>query len=306
MNKSHNPLFSIVMPSLNQAAYIGEAIESVLSQSYNHIELIVGDGGSTDETVEILKKVSSKDHRLRWTSTPDKGPVHALNNCFRSARGQFIGWLNSDDLYASHALVKARNAFVENPNWILCYGHGEHIDPNGKLLSRYPTQRPENGMSRFRSGCFICQPTVFFRTPLLTLIGDLNAELQTAFDYEYWIRVFRSVPERIGFIDSVLAKSRIHEECITLRMRETVALEGLALGYQYLGGAQTHWATTYLEEMRDNDSMSAIQRRQSVLKFLDKASAFLSTNQVSKLKVSFDDCASEDPSVKSRNHIEWE
>lgn len=276
MNNFNRPLFSIIMPSFNQADYIEQAIESVLAQSYDKIELIVGDGGSSDHTVEILKRHSTEDHRLRWTSAPDFGPAHALNKCFRAARGQIIGWLNSDDLYVPEAVAKAHKALTENPHWILCYGQGEYVDESGGFLSRYPTQRPSIGMSKFRDGCFICQPTVFFKTVMLTLIGDLNTSYLTAFDYEYWIRAFNAFPERIGFIDSVLAQSRLHEDCITNKMRETVALEGLKLGRDYLGGAQVHWAVTYLEELQKQTTGDFAAFQTQARSFIQKSEGFLS------------------------------
>jgi len=91
------PLVSIVMPSLNQAAFIAAAVESVLSQSYPQLELIVGDGGSTDGTQAWLAQRQTQDARLRWFSEPDSGPADALNKLLRQAKGTLIGWLNSDD-----------------------------------------------------------------------------------------------------------------------------------------------------------------------------------------------------------------
>ncbi len=95
---SQAPLVSIVMPSFNQAAFIPAAVESVLSQSYPELELIIADGGSTDGTIEWLKQKCLSDTRLRFFSETDSGPADALNKALKKTRGTIIGWLNSDDL----------------------------------------------------------------------------------------------------------------------------------------------------------------------------------------------------------------
>jgi glycosyltransferase involved in cell wall biosynthesis len=104
------PLVSVVMPSLNQAEFIVSAVQSVLSQSYGHLELIVADGGSTDGTLALLQQQQGLDSRLRWMSEPDTGPADALNKALRRARGTIVGWLNSDDLYAEGAIDRAVQA----------------------------------------------------------------------------------------------------------------------------------------------------------------------------------------------------
>ena len=112
------------------------------------------------------------------------------------------------------------------------------------------------------------------------MLGPLNTEYKTAFDYEYWIRAFRAFPDRIGFVDRVQAQSRLHEDCITMKMRETVALEGLRLSKDYLGGAEMHWAATFLEELRAADDSDSSQKSSQ---FLEAARAFLSEHQYTKI-----------------------
>ena len=92
------PLVSIAMPSFNQAQYIEAAIESVFNQPYSNLELVVSDGGSTDETPEILSRIGAKEPRLRWVSEPDDGPADAIWKSFSKARGEIVGWLNSDEM----------------------------------------------------------------------------------------------------------------------------------------------------------------------------------------------------------------
>lgn len=247
---SHTQLVSVVMPSFNQAEFISRAIDSVFEQDYSDVELIVSDGGSTDGTIDILAEKSDAFGRLRWVSEPDNGPADALNKALSRVRGEIVGWLNSDDVYARGAVGRAVSAFDENPHWIMCYGHGEHIDAEDQSLGAYHTQKPDVGLQGFERGCFICQPTMFFKTSLLALIGDLDLRQKTSFDYEYWMRAFRALPDRIGFIDALQAKSRLHDGCITRNQRRAVAVEAVRLGQEYFGAGAQHWITTYLEEVR--------------------------------------------------------
>jgi len=95
------------MPSFNQAQFIDASIASVLNQSYRLLELIVADGGSTDGTQAALARWQAVDARVRWISEPDQGPADAVNKALALARGTYVGWLNSDDLYTAGALVRA-------------------------------------------------------------------------------------------------------------------------------------------------------------------------------------------------------
>ena len=242
-------LVSIVMPSLNQVGFIVAAIESVLQQDYPNLELIVADGGSEDGTVDLLVEWQARDARLKWFSRKDTGPANALNNALNQVRGTLIGWLNSDDVYAPGAVRRAVELFESTPQWLMVYGHGQHINAESEPLGIYPTLPPTTDIQQFSYGCFICQPTVFFRRTIFVLLGKLDECLKTAFDFEYWLRAFLAFPKRIGFVDAVQAYSRLHESCITQRMRRTVALEGMQVLARHLGKAPYHWLLTYVDEL---------------------------------------------------------
>jgi glycosyltransferase involved in cell wall biosynthesis len=242
-------LVSILMPSFNQRHFIEMAINSILEQSYSKIEIVIADGGSTDGTVEFLTELGQQDSRVRWFSEADSGPAQALNRALKRARGTVIGWLNSDDLYTDDAIERAVGFFNQHPNYLMVYGHGEHINVDGQIIDIYPTLLPETPYTQFSEGCFICQPTVFFRRPMALLVGNFNETFKTAFDFDYWMRVFNLIPTRIGFIDAVQAQSRLHDNCITLRMRETVITEGMRILFQHLGYAPKEWFLTYVNEL---------------------------------------------------------
>jgi hypothetical protein len=147
------------------------------------------------------------------------------------------------------ALSRAIAAFNEHPEWLLLYGQGEHVDVAGQPLGLYPTLPPTTPIEAFTEGCFICQPTVFFRRTLPVLLGKFDQELKCAFDFDYWLRAFKSVPERIGFIDVLQAQSRLHEQCITIRQRRGVMLEGMQVLHRHLGRVSANWVRTYRDEL---------------------------------------------------------
>ena len=250
---SQCPLVSVVMPSMNQPEFIDVAITSVLSQDYPNVELIVADGGSRADTLDILARRRQQDKRLRYFSRPDRGPAHALNDAMASVRGTVIGWLNSDDLYAPGAIGRAMAVLAEQPHLLMVYGHGQHVDADGVPFEDYPTLPPSTPVSKFEQGCFICQPTMFLRRSTRILLGTLDEGLKAAFDFEYWLRAFCAFPERIGFVDEVQAYSRLHDGCITMRMRRTVALEGMKVLARHLGSAPKEWLLTYTDELLAQD-----------------------------------------------------
>lgn len=278
-------LVSIVMPSLNQARFLPQALDSVLQQDHADLELIVADGGSSDGTLDILRERSAADPRLRWFSEQDNGPAQALNRAMAKARGTLLGWLNADDLYAPGAVRRAVEALQRHPQWALVYGHGNHIDEAGRQIAPYPTLPPDGPIERFKAGCFICQPTMFFRQTVPLLLGPLDETLKASFDFDWWVRAFAAFPSRIGFIDAMQALSRLHADGITARQRRTVALEGMRILAGTFGTAPVHWLTTYLEE---TTGAPADQRPADLAthftQTLEEAAPFLSAEDVRLLR----------------------
>lgn len=243
------PLVSVVMPSFNQAAFIEEAVRSVLGQDYQPLELVVADGGSTDGTqLRLGALLGEFGGRLRWISERDSGPANAINKALKLARGGVIGWLNSDDLYAAGAVSAAARHLAANPDTLMVYGEGEHIDAHGRTLGRYPTRPPAASIQAFHDGCYICQPTVFLRREVFDLVGWLDESLATAFDFDLWLRIFKRFPDRIAHLDRIQAYSRLHGECITQKQRRQVALEGVRLLARHVGKPRPHWLLTYWNE----------------------------------------------------------
>ncbi len=244
------PQLSVVMPSLNQAAFIERAVRSVFAQSGAALELVVMDGGSTDGTLSLLARLGDEfGPALRWASAPDNGPGHALNKALAAARGSVIGWLNADDVYMPGAVQRALAHLAAHPQHWMVYGHGEHIDAQDQPLGAYPSQPPQAGLQGFAQGCFICQPTVFLRRAVLRGVGGFDESQRTAFDLALWLRLFSRHPDRIGWIDALQARSRLHGACITLTQRSQVARESMVLLARHLGAAPLHWLQTHVDEL---------------------------------------------------------
>jgi len=281
-----SPTVSVVMPSLNHARYLGAAVRSVLAQATPDVELIVMDGGSDDGTLSLLTDLAARHPgRLRWWSGPDGGPADAVNAAVQRARAPLIGWLNSDDLYAPGAIGHALDHMKRHPGHVMVYGQGEHVDGNGTLIARYPTRPPSAPLSAFTEGCFICQPTAFFRRDAFLALGGLDNTLRTAFDFDLWLRMFKAYPGRIGFIDEVLAQSRLHEGSITLRFRERVALEGLKVLSRHLGRAPGLWLLTHLDELCEQHPFHAERKdlRAEFERLVSQAGEFIDSAQADEL-----------------------
>ena len=194
------PLFSVVTPSYNQGRFIRATIESVLSQDYPNLEYIIMDGGSTDETASVVKDYAS---RLTFISEKDRGQAHAINKGFQLARGPFLAWLNSDDLYLPGMVRAAVQGFRKNPNAGAVYGEGYLIDGEGKISSQFPFTEPFNLWKLVHLSDYILQQTVAFRREILADVGYLDENLHYVMDWDILIRIgmkypLEYVPEYMG------------------------------------------------------------------------------------------------------------
>lgn len=254
------------MPSLNQVQFLERAVTSVLEQADGaDIELIVADGGSTDGTLLLLDDLSRRfRRRLRWFSRRDSGPAEAVNRAMALSEAEIIGWLNSDDEYAPDCISRTLQEFHVFPETEMCYGQAVHIDEFGSVLGSYPTLPSSEPLQTFADGNFICQPTVFIRRALLERCGYLDQSYKTAFDFDMWVRVWKSGAS-VRVINAVQARSRLHPGCITSRERRTVALEGMRIIAQHIGTPPIHWALTYVDEL---SSIYPFGREDKALLFL--------------------------------------
>lgn len=205
------PLVSIVTPSYNQGRFIQEAIDSVLSQDYPLIEYLVVDGGSDDETLDVLRGYGTE---LRWISEPDRGQADAINKGFRRTHGQILGWLNADDVYKPGAVLKAVQVFLAHPEIGLVYGLADEIDENGVVITEALATFSFDFDRLLNRGDYITQPATFFRREPFEQIDGLNANLHWSLDYDLWLRLARHTGARL--LPVHLASSRVHETTKTM------------------------------------------------------------------------------------------
>jgi glycosyltransferase involved in cell wall biosynthesis len=204
------PRISIITPALNSARFIEQTIASVLDQRYPDLEYIVIDGGSTDGTLDILKRYSD---RLRWISEPDRGQADAINKGLRLSTGEILAYLNADDYYEPDALRKVGRAFSARPlaRWLT--GRCRIVDDGGRELRRPVTRYKEFWLRRGRSGVlsilnYISQPATFWRRSAWEEVGPFDDSLNYALDYDYWLRISRHYPLHV--LDEPLANFRLH------------------------------------------------------------------------------------------------
>jgi glycosyltransferase involved in cell wall biosynthesis len=258
------PLISIITPSLNQGKFIEETIKSVLSQDYPQLEYLVMDGGSADNTVDILKKY---EDRIQWNSGPDRGQADAVNKGFSMARGDILGWINSDDTYLPGAVSTVVEHFLQNPEIIMVYGDAYFIDGDGNVTGKYPSEHFR--LKRLAEVCFLSQPAVFIRTEVFRKIGLLDINLQTCMDYEYWIRIAKAYPDSaIAYLKGkFLANSRSHSENKSTRLREIHYKEGMETAKKYFGYVSPFWMVGYMIGRAD-EKMSSFEKSNIILRTL--------------------------------------
>jgi Glycosyl transferase family 2 len=197
-----SPIVSVVTPSYNQGPFIRATIESVLSQDYPHLEYIITDGGSTDETAAIAREYGS---RLEFISEPDRGQSHAINKGFVRAKGDVLAWLNSDDLLLPGAVSTAVRALQGNPDAGLVYGDGYIIDRAGNVACPFPHTREPDLWRLVHLSDYILQQSVFIRREVLDDVGYVDEALRYALDWDLLIRIglkyrLAHIPDCLGCI----------------------------------------------------------------------------------------------------------
>jgi glycosyltransferase involved in cell wall biosynthesis len=220
MNSKKYPLLSIVTPSYNLGAYLERAISSVLSQNYDNFEYWVIDGGSTDNTIEILKKYSKIPrfkHKFHWISEPDSGQTNALNKGLKRAKGEWFAWLNADDYYEGGAFsIVAKTARTTKAALLYgnCLTHGKKNELN------VPPQKIP--YETFLIGNPIYGPSAFFRKSVVDSLGGFDEDLFLWMDYDMFMRIAKA--HEMQYINDLLAhfvqrdgqKSRSNEERLYL------------------------------------------------------------------------------------------
>jgi glycosyltransferase involved in cell wall biosynthesis len=203
------PKITIVTPSFNQGEYIEETIRSILLQGYPNLEFIIIDGGSSDNTVEIIKKYEK--WITYWVSEPDKGQSDAINKGLKLATGDVFNWINSDDILEPNALWCLSDAIIKNPNSTAFIGKiiyfGEKLNESVAKMTIYDSVEKTMVFSG------MTQQGLFYATDVMKKLGGVNAVLYFCMDAEFWLRYLLNCENTKGIvvINQPLAKFRIHD-----------------------------------------------------------------------------------------------
>ena len=209
------PKISIVTPSFNQGLYIERTILSVLEQKYPNLEYIVVDGGSNDNTLEILKKYNKY---IVWICEPDRGMYDAINKGFQMCTGEILAWINSDDVYFNNAFHTVSRIFsqLKEVEWLT--GRCGYIDKNGKIirlarLKLYNSELLNSGFYRSPYSYVVNQNVVFWRRSLWEKSGGCNVRLKFAGDFDLWTKFAQYA--KLYFVDFTFSAFRTHDNQIT-------------------------------------------------------------------------------------------
>jgi glycosyltransferase involved in cell wall biosynthesis len=216
----HFPKISIVTPSFNQGQFLEETIRSVLDQNYPNLEYIVIDGGSSDNSVDIIKKY--RQHLTFWVSEKDKGQANAINKGLQISTGTIFNWLNSDDYLEPGALHKIAAAFADEQVQMVA----------GKVRNFSTTEQeiiPNQNLSAiglicWEKGVKFVQPGVWMRRGLIEPCGGIDEQFHFAFDWDLYIRYLYNFPY-VKEIDDLLVHFRLHDESKTQSLPEKFLIE---------------------------------------------------------------------------------
>lgn len=222
-----NPIVSIITPSFNQARFLEETIKSVLEQDYPNIEYIIIDGGSTDGSLEIIKKY--EERLAHWESVTDKGQTDAINKGFAKARGDILAWLNSDDVLLPGAVSAAVNYLQKKQEIGMVYGNATLINASGKKISDFPAAQTD--LKKLKQGyVHIPQQASFFRTSLWKKVGPLDPSFYFAMDYDLWVRLANEAS--LLYVPELWASFRLHGDAKSIAADDRCWPEMLRVHYR--------------------------------------------------------------------------
>lgn len=210
------PKISIVTPTFNQGQYIEQTIQSILNQNYPNLEYIIIDGGSTDSTLDIIKKYEK--HLTYWISESDRGQAHAINKGLEKSTGEIFQWINSDDYMEEGALFKIAAAFLD-PKVDVVAGKTVYFE-NG--VFEEPIQQSllsSSGLLFWQKGVKFVQPGVWLRLKYIKQSGGIDEEFHFSFDWDLYIRYLCRF-KRIKYIDGILVYFRLHKQSKTVASLE--------------------------------------------------------------------------------------
>ncbi|MEJ8568214.1 glycosyltransferase family 2 protein [Elongatibacter sediminis] len=242
--RSDWPKISIVTPSFNQSRWLEKTIRSVLLQGYPNLEYIVIDGGSSDDSVDIIRKYDS--WITHWVSEADRGQSHAINKGFAMATGEIFAWLNSDDYYSAWAFDSVVRAWLDpQPKRGAIVGDGQILDSTGGVWYQPPVHVVDKAsIFRWLDHMNFMQPSCFFSDEAWKNCGPLDESVHIALDVDLWL----NMAERYEFqrIDSLLSYSLKHGDAKTTRLEQLMYVD---LAFVYIKHGNEVAARVVLEKL---------------------------------------------------------
>ncbi|GFE58470.1 glycosyltransferase family 2 protein [Geobacter sp. AOG1] len=224
---------SIVSVCLNAERHIGQMLETVSAQTWHDVEHIVIDGGSSDNTLGIVRDAANRNQNLHWISEPDNGISDAMNKGLELATGEVVGFLHADDYYPDNEVLgRVVRAFENNPETEWLSGGIHHVDGGGRIIRVLPVRRWS--FRRLLRGNILFHPATFIRRSVFKTVGGFDTTLRFAMDYDLWLRVgARSTPY---LLDRTLACFRIHDDSLSVRQVDDAFREEFGVRCRYLQG----------------------------------------------------------------------
>jgi glycosyltransferase involved in cell wall biosynthesis len=220
--KDGYPKISIVTPSYNQGAYLEQTIQSVLQSNYPNLEYLIIDGGSTDNSIDIIKRY---ENQLKyWISEPDYGQAHAINKGLMNCTGEIFNWLNSDDYLEPGALYAIGAQFAQPDFPDLVAGEVEIFNDKGSLEYVKHSKLTSKGLMIWEQGVTFVQPGVWMRRELIEKCGGIDEQFHYAFDWDLLIRYLYKAP-KVQYLNQKIINFRYHEHSKTVRSIEKFAQE---------------------------------------------------------------------------------
>lgn len=237
------PSVCVVVPNLNQGQYLEFALLSIINQPNLDIHIAVMDAGSTDMSIDIIKKYSS--YISFWRSHPDSGQAAAINEGVISLpQADYVCWLNADDTFLENGLTQLVIFMETNKSFSAVYSNAYITDAKNEIIGVYPTQ--PFSIKGLAHHCFICQPATLIRTTCWKEVNGVNSELYMCMDYDLWWRI--SKKGQLGYLSEFTACSRDHEDTKTRNNKNRHFDEAFSILKEQYGRVPWNWCITRVIE----------------------------------------------------------
>lgn len=240
---------TVITVCRNAESYIGQTIASVVSQDYDDLEYVIVDGASTDATLDVVKRYSRGDRRIKWISEPDSGISDAMNKGIELATGDVIAHLHADDYYPDDTILSSVVAiFMHNPGALWGTGGVSFTDTCGVETARYPARK--YSFNKLVRGNCIFHPATFVRREAFIKVGMFDISLKYSMDYDMWLRL--GTLQNPVLVDRVLACYRVHNKSTSFLHTDEAFAEELSVRKRYLGEKSLRYKFHYLNYLLKN------------------------------------------------------